>query len=78
MTESAVSSRGEEVELNTVELEHTWWGSAEDTAEGKERNSCAAAAEAHGRQNANFATIEMLRSLCQLNLSFLLACWSNR
>ena len=76
--EGAVSSRGEEVEPNTVELEHTWWGRAEVAAEGKEQSSCAAPADVHGRQNANFATGKMLRSRYKLNFSFLPACWSIR
>ena len=76
--ECAVSSRGEEGEPNTVELEHTWWGRAEVAAEGKEQSSCAAPADVHGRQDGNFATIEMLRSRCKPNLTFLLACSSSR
>ena len=76
--EGAVSSRGKEVEPNAVELEHTWWGRAEVAAEGKEQSSCVAPADVHGRQNANFATIKVLRSRCKPNLTFLLACWSIR
>ena len=76
--EGAVSSRGEEVEPNTVELEHTWWGRAEVAAEGKEQSSCAAPADVHGRQNANFATVQVLGSRCKPNLILILACSSIR